>query len=119
MTQLPTACRIEVRLSPADLVTAMREDVRHGLTTTPKQLPPKYFYDAHGSWLFEEITRLPEYYPTRTERTILEDSIDEIAALSSAHPGRAGVRVLGEDARLILDALGRLRGTCAATCRST
>ena len=43
-----------------------------GLTATPKTLPPKYFYDARGSELFDEITRLPEYYPTRTERAILD-----------------------------------------------
>lgn len=107
MTQIPTASRIEVRLSPADLVTAMREDVRHGLTTTPKQLPPKYFYDAHGSWLFEEITRLPEYYPTRTERTILEESIDEIAALSKARTLVELGSGSSEKTRLILDALTR------------
>ncbi|MFZ1527478.1 MAG: L-histidine N(alpha)-methyltransferase [Ferruginibacter sp.] len=107
MTQLPTASRIEFRLSPADLITAMREDVRHGLTTTPKQLPPKYFYDAHGSRLFEEITRLPEYYPTRTERAILEESIDEIAALSGADTLVELGSGSSEKTRLILDALAR------------
>lgn len=47
---------------------ALRADVRQGLTRTPKTLPPKWFYDARGSELFEEITALPEYYPTRAER---------------------------------------------------
>ena len=50
---------------------ALRADVLAGLTATPKTLPPKYFYDARGSELFEEITRLPEYYPTRAETAIL------------------------------------------------
>jgi L-histidine Nalpha-methyltransferase len=61
-----------VHLSAADLRATLAEDARRGLTGTPKSLPPKYFYDARGSELFEMITRLPEYYPTRAEITILE-----------------------------------------------
>ena len=62
-----------VHLDPGATSTASwRADVRAGLTATPKTLPPKYFYDARGSELFDEITRLPEYYPTRTERSILD-----------------------------------------------
>ena len=53
-------------------------DVRQGLTRTPKQLSPKYFYDERGSELFEEITQLPEYYLTRAERLLLEQRISEI-----------------------------------------
>jgi L-histidine Nalpha-methyltransferase len=75
---------IERHLTPADLAAALREDVRAGLTATPKRLPPKYFYDARGSELFEEITRLPEYYPTRAERSILEARAGEIAELTKA-----------------------------------
>ena len=56
----------------------MLRDVRQGLTTTPKQLSPKYFYDERGSELFEEITQLPEYYLTRAERSLLEQRISEI-----------------------------------------
>ncbi len=56
-------------------------DVLAGLGKHPKQLSPKYFYDSAGSDLFEQITRLPEYYPTRTELGILRDRGDEIAAL--------------------------------------
>ncbi|MER5869362.1 L-histidine N(alpha)-methyltransferase [Streptomyces sp. NPDC002044] len=63
---------------------ALRTDVLHGLTSTPKALPPKWFYDARGSELFEEITRLPEYYPTRAEREILLERAGEIAAASGA-----------------------------------
>jgi L-histidine Nalpha-methyltransferase len=56
----------------------MLRDVRQGLTHTPKQLSPKYFYDERGSELFEEITQLPEYYLTRAERALLESRIGEI-----------------------------------------
>jgi dimethylhistidine N-methyltransferase len=56
-------------------------DVLMGLAAQPKRLPPKYFYDAVGSALFEEITRLPEYYPTRTELGILRERSREITAL--------------------------------------
>lgn len=50
----------------------MERDVREGLSAHPRQLPSKYFYDERGSQLFDEITRLPEYYPTRAERALLE-----------------------------------------------
>jgi dimethylhistidine N-methyltransferase len=56
-------------------------DLVAGLTATPKRIAAKYFYDAEGSRLFERITRLPEYYPTRTELAILKDHAPEIAAL--------------------------------------
>jgi len=71
---------LAVHLDPGGLAAQMAVDVRYGLTATAKTLPPKYFYDARGSELFDEITRLPEYYPTRTERTILEQRVREIAA---------------------------------------
>jgi L-histidine N-alpha-methyltransferase len=58
----------------------MVRDVRQGLTRSPKQLSPKYFYDERGSELFEEITQLPEYYLTRAERLLLEQRISEIVA---------------------------------------
>jgi L-histidine N-alpha-methyltransferase len=58
----------------------MIADVRLGLTRTPKQLSPKYFYDERGSELFEEITQLPEYYLTRSERLLLEQRIGEIVS---------------------------------------
>src|SRR5919197_1653465 len=50
---------------------SMADDVRAGLSREPKELPPKYFYDERGSELFDRITELPEYYPTRCERAIL------------------------------------------------
>lgn len=58
----------------------MRAEVLDGLAAQPKRLPPKYFYDVAGSALFEAITELPEYYPTRTEIGLLESHRDEIAA---------------------------------------
>lgn len=73
------------RTLPEDATdAALRADVLHGLTRTPKELPPKWFYDARGSELFEEITRLPEYYPTRAEREILAARAPEIAAATGA-----------------------------------
>ncbi len=61
--------------------TAFAGDVIDGLSQHPKRLPPKYFYDATGSELFEQITLLPEYYPTRTELSILRDRAGEISAI--------------------------------------
>ncbi|NMI00293.1 L-histidine N(alpha)-methyltransferase [Pseudonocardia acidicola] len=76
---------LDVHLTGADADAALRADARAGLTADPKQLPPKWFYDARGSELFEKITELPEYYPTRTERALLLDSVGEIATASGAH----------------------------------
>ncbi|EMF52031.1 L-histidine N(alpha)-methyltransferase [Streptomyces bottropensis] len=73
------------RTLPEDATdAALRADVLDGLTRMPKTLPPKWFYDARGSELFERITELPEYYPTRAEREILVDRAGEIAAASGA-----------------------------------
>ncbi len=78
------AATLERHLTDEDLAASLREDVRRGLTSTPKVLPPKYFYDDRGSELFEEITRLEEYYPTRAERAILTARAGEVAALTGA-----------------------------------
>jgi len=58
---------------------SMLDEVLEGLTQPQKQLPAKFFYDEHGSELFEQITYLEAYYPTRTERAILSNNIDDIA----------------------------------------
>lgn len=58
--------------------TSMLEEVKEGLRKSPKRLPSKFFYDERGSELFEEITRLDEYYLTRTEKTILKENISDI-----------------------------------------
>ena len=60
------------------VVEAPSKEILEGLTSTPKRLSPKYFYDSVGSALFERITRLPEYYPTRTERKILANIGEEL-----------------------------------------
>jgi dimethylhistidine N-methyltransferase len=65
-------------VSHVERVAAVAADVHEGLLARPKRLPPWLFYDAKGSALFEEITHLPEYYPTRTERAILEDHASEM-----------------------------------------
>jgi L-histidine N-alpha-methyltransferase len=70
---------IDVHLD-ADAAATMARDVRAGLCAYPKELAPKYFYDDRGSQLFERITELPEYYPTRAERRILEHRSTEMLA---------------------------------------
>jgi len=104
---------IEYRLPPDYRAASLRADALAGLTATPKSLPPKWFYDAQGSALFEKITELPEYYPTRAERSILRAAAAEIARLSQA-------RVLvelgsgsSEKTRLLLSAL-RAEGSLEA-----
>ncbi|MGI8680491.1 MAG: L-histidine N(alpha)-methyltransferase [Jatrophihabitans sp.] len=83
----------------------MSVDVRAGLTSTPKTLPPKYFYDARGSELFDEITRLPEYYPFRAERSILELHASSIAAVTGAQSLVELGSGTSEKTRLLLRAL--------------
>jgi L-histidine N-alpha-methyltransferase len=70
---------------PAVLASPIAEEVREGLNAHPKRLPPKLFYDAEGSRLFEQITETPEYYPTRTERGILEQYAPAIVAEAGAN----------------------------------
>jgi L-histidine Nalpha-methyltransferase len=71
---------IEVHLPEGGSWAGMAEDVREGLSCPFKELPPKYFYDERGSALFEAITELDEYYPTRAERSILDARAGEIVA---------------------------------------
>ncbi|GGI98329.1 L-histidine N(alpha)-methyltransferase [Streptomyces brasiliensis] len=94
------------RTLPEDATeAALRADVRDGLTATPKTLPPKWFYDARGSDLFEQITELPEYYPTRAEREILAGRAGEIAAASGARTLVELGSGSSEKTRYLLDAL--------------
>lgn len=94
------------RTLPADATdAALRADVRSGLTRRPKTLPPKWFYDARGSDLFEEITRLAEYYPTRAEREILVARAGEIAKVSGARTLIELGSGSSEKTRHLLDAL--------------
>jgi L-histidine N-alpha-methyltransferase len=92
-------------LDERDLARSLREDVRTGLTADPKWLPPKWFYDARGSALFEEITRLPEYYPTRAERTVLDTRAIDIARITEAKTLVELGSGSSEKTRLLLDAL--------------
>jgi L-histidine Nalpha-methyltransferase len=69
---------MEVVIDRRDVHDTLVDDVRDGLTRSLKELPPKYFYDERGSRLFDEITTLPEYYPTRCERSILNRHAPEI-----------------------------------------
>ncbi|WP_262286472.1 L-histidine N(alpha)-methyltransferase [Micromonospora sp. MA102] len=98
---------LEIHLEEQDLDRGLREDVRVGLTATPKWLPPKWFYDARGSELFEEITRLPEYYPTRAERAVLAAHAGDIAALTGAKTLIELGSGSSEKTRLLLDAFTR------------
>ncbi|GGY92913.1 histidine N-alpha-methyltransferase [Streptomyces olivaceoviridis] len=84
---------------------ALRADVLRGLTATPKWLPPKWFYDARGSELFERITELPEYYPTRAEREVLAARSGEIAAASGARTLVELGSGSSEKTRYLIDAL--------------
>ncbi|OBB86830.1 L-histidine N(alpha)-methyltransferase [Mycobacterium sp. 852002-30065_SCH5024008] len=89
---------------------ALRRDVFDGLQRTPKSLPPKWFYDSLGSHLFDQITRLPEYYPTRAEAEILRARSAEVAAASEADTLVELGSGTSEKTRLLLDAL-RERGS--------
>ncbi|RBY90330.1 L-histidine N(alpha)-methyltransferase [Blastococcus sp. TBT05-19] len=92
-------------LSPGDAGAALRADASAGLTAQPKSLPPRWFYDERGSLLFDEITRLPEYYPTRAERAVLEARAAEIAAASGADVLVELGSGTSEKTRLLLSAL--------------
>ncbi|MCQ4045871.1 L-histidine N(alpha)-methyltransferase [Streptantibioticus rubrisoli] len=99
------------RQLPVDAtIAALRADATVGLTANPKWLPPKWFYDARGSELFEEITRLPEYYPTRAERAILERVAPDIAAATGARTLAELGSGSSEKTRLLIEAL-REHGT--------
>jgi len=101
---------IDRRLPPGYLAAALRADARAGLTATPRSLPPKWFYDANGSALFEKITELPEYYPTRAERSILTGVARQIADVTRARTMIELGSGSSDKTRLLLDAL-RDQGT--------
>ena len=103
--------RVDAFLTGADLDAALRADVGRGLTAVPKELPPKWFYDERGSQLFDEITRLEEYYPTRREREILSKRAVDVAATGADTLVELGSGT-SEKTRLLLDAMaeaGHLR----------
>ncbi|MFI9008312.1 L-histidine N(alpha)-methyltransferase [Actinosynnema sp. NPDC053489] len=96
---------LDVHLTPEDAAIALRAEARAGLTARPKWVSPKWFYDAVGSDLFEEITRLPEYYPTRAEREILVARAAEVASLTGARSLVELGSGSSEKTRLLLSAL--------------
>ncbi|MGV0742999.1 L-histidine N(alpha)-methyltransferase [Mycolicibacterium sp. XJ870] len=92
-------------LAADSAAAALRRDVRDGLAKTPKELPPKWFYDSVGSDLFDQITRLPEYYPTRTEAQILRERSADIATAAGADTLVELGSGTSEKTRLLLNAL--------------
>jgi len=107
-TRNPTA-EIAVLFSAEERNTELREGVRHGLTSTPKELQPKWFYDERGSELFDTITQLPEYYLTRAERSILQRHAGEIAAMTDATTLIELGSGTSDKTRLLLDVLAPQR----------
>lgn len=110
-TDVRTDDPISVHLPPDAMATALRSEVADGLTATPKELSPKWLYDDRGCELFDLITRLPEYYPTRAERSILLAHAAEIVELSGADTLVELGSGTSDKTRLLLDALrdaGRL-----------
>jgi L-histidine N-alpha-methyltransferase len=97
-------------LEAGSATRALRRDVLFGLRQTPKSLPPKWFYDELGSDLFDQITRLPEYYPTRTEAAILRAQAAAIAEATGANTLVELGSGTSEKTRMLLDAL-QARGT--------
>jgi L-histidine N-alpha-methyltransferase len=97
---------VDCHLGP-DAERSLAEDVLDGLTRPCKELPPKHLYDARGSELFDRISELPEYYPTRAEREILHERADAIVAAT----GAAELVELGSGTasktRVLLDAMAR------------
>ena len=98
---------VEEHLTPTDRREVLEADARSGLTSTPKRLSPIWFYDERGSNLFDEITRLPEYYPTRAERGLLAAHAAEIAELSGADTLVELGSGTSEKTRVLLDELVR------------
>jgi L-histidine N-alpha-methyltransferase len=97
-------------LSADHAARELRNDVRDGFSGMPKSLPPKWFYDTVGSDLFDRITRLPEYYPTRAESVILAQRAAVIAAASGADTLVELGSGTSSKTRMLLDAL-RNRGS--------
>ncbi len=109
---MPETLTVEVLVRPEDRRRALEDDVRAGLNAPLKSIPPVWFYDEYGSRLFDEITRLPEYYLTRSERSILQGRSAEIVERSGADTLVEIGSGTSEKTRLLLDAMaaaGQLR----------
>jgi L-histidine N-alpha-methyltransferase len=107
-----TSIEIDRRLPDRFFEAALRADALAGLTATPKSLPPKWFYDERGSELFDKITLLDEYYPTRAEREILAAVAAEVATATEATTLVELGSGTADKTRLLLDALAA-HGTLA------
>jgi dimethylhistidine N-methyltransferase/ergothioneine biosynthesis protein EgtC len=103
---------VDVHSAEDHAARALAHDVRSGLTGTPKSLPPRWFYDASGSELFEQITRLAEYYPTRAEREILAARAGQIAEITEAHTLVELGSGSSDKTRLLLSALQHTGTLC-------
>ena len=80
----PGTVTVDVRVTPDDLQAALRHDVRAGLARAPRTMPPTWFYDDRGCELYEQITKLPEYYPFRTEQALLRRAAGQVAEAAGA-----------------------------------
>jgi L-histidine Nalpha-methyltransferase len=110
--QAPPQLAVDVRFTAEERTQALRADVLQGLTSSPKELSPQWFYDERGSELFDAITRLPEYYLTDREREILRERAGEVAELTQANTLVELGSGTSEKTRLLMDALaeaGHLR----------
>jgi L-histidine N-alpha-methyltransferase len=110
--EAPPELVVDVRFTPEERAQVLRADVLRGLTSEPKELSPQWFYDERGSALFDEITRLPEYYLTEREREILRERAGEVAQLTQANTLVELGSGTSEKTRLLMDALaedGHLR----------
>src|SRR4051812_50183835 len=105
MTPVATGRDSGVQTTTRSARQQLADDLRRGLALTPPTLPPRWFYDERGSLLFDEITRLPEYYPTRRETEILTDRAGTIAALTEATTLVELGSGMSTKTRLLLDAL--------------
>jgi L-histidine Nalpha-methyltransferase len=103
--EAPPQAAVDVCYTAEERAVALRADVLRGLTSEPKELSPQWFYDELGSALFDEITRLPEYYLTRREREILREHASEVAELTQANTLVELGSGTSEKTRLLLDAL--------------
>lgn len=102
---VPGEVTVDVRLRRADLRKALKDDARSGFAGTPKSMPPVWFYDERGCELYEQITRLDEYYPFRTERELLARWADDIAEMAGASVLVELGSGTGEKTRLLLDGM--------------
>lgn len=108
MSPVPTSrLRVDNYLDHGYFERALKNDVCDGLRSTPKRLPPKWFYDDRGSELFEQITRLTEYYPTEAERSILRDHAEEITRASGADTLVELGSGAADKTRVLLDGLSK------------